>query len=479
MMFRIRSARRTRASAGSLRPHRAALAAVSAMVLAGAVAAPSHAALRGVFPVDPATGFPHAYQDTDGLSLELCLGPPACLVAAGDLRPPDGEAFYFNAQADVAIPGGGDAQLVIAQEAAFLGNDPITFGRIRVNVVGAAASTTYTFQHPYGTASLTTNAQGTGRFNSDVGCGAAPCDFGAALGTAIGPFLTWDASVSPPPAGTIGDALTPHPVVGSPSNFNRFQVTGPAGTATQTDFILQGRLAGPPVPVFNGPAALDFGAQAVGGSAAQLATVRSFGVPDPAQGLSRLLIAGIGVSGPAAADYHVVATDCGATVVLPSGTQCSVNVVFAPTAPGPRPATLDFTTNALGSLRQIALAGTGVAAAVAGRARSNLRLRRVRTTHRVSRSAVRSRGLVFRMRVPRGTRVLRVAVYRVRNGRKARRATYVTFRKVRRAGPFTLALRSRTARRRLTVGLYQFNLTPGQSRQRLGRTFATRIRITP
>lgn len=59
---------------------------------------PAHAALSRVGPVNPDTGFPAWFQDSNGLRLENCLdGPPNCLAAAGDLVAPDGEAFWWDA----------------------------------------------------------------------------------------------------------------------------------------------------------------------------------------------------------------------------------------------------------------------------------------------------------------------------------------------------------------------------------------------
>src|SRR4029079_11468741 len=85
----------------------------------------------------------------------------------------------------------------------------------------------YPFQDPYGSGTVVTNASGVGRFRSQVGCAVppAPCDFGAALGTEIGPSLRWDPTQGrAAPAGTLGDALTAHAVTGSPINRNSFTV---------------------------------------------------------------------------------------------------------------------------------------------------------------------------------------------------------------------------------------------------------------
>ena len=215
---------------------RATLIAMLAAVAAAVSAAPAGASLSAAGPVNPATGFPDWYQDATGLQLQLCLdGLPACSAVASDLVAPDGEAFWWRGQADLSS-GSLKAKLALAQEAAFLDGGRITFARARVTMTGGRPNTTYTIRHPYGTLTVTTDAGGTGRsLDGDVGCAAVPCDFAAALGGSLGPFLHWDPTVAPaPPAGYVGDAATPHRVVGSPTGFNAFALTG-GGLDLMTD----------------------------------------------------------------------------------------------------------------------------------------------------------------------------------------------------------------------------------------------------
>ena len=202
-MLSIRSPRRALARRSWRRLAPVALTGAAALAAGLAGAGPAHAALTAVGPVNPATGYPDWYQDATNLKLQLCLdGPPYCLAAANELVAPEGEAFWFQAEAAIPV-GAGEARLVLAQEAAFLGTAPISFGRIRITVTGAPPNTTFTFAHPYGSANVTTDGTGGGRFSEDVGCGGGPCNFAAALPTGIGPqFLRWDPTVPPaPPAG--------------------------------------------------------------------------------------------------------------------------------------------------------------------------------------------------------------------------------------------------------------------------------------
>jgi hypothetical protein len=451
-------------------------------VLAAAVsAAPAGASLAAVGPVNPATGFPDWYEDATGLQLQLCLdGLPACSAsaAAGDLAPPDGEAFWWRATADLRS-GSLIAKLALAQEAAFADGGRISFARARVTITGGQPGTTYTIRHPYGTLTVTARADGTGRSAApDVGCAAAPCDFGAALGGPLGPFLHWDPTVAPAPAaGYIGDAATPHRVVGSPTGFNAFSLSGGGVDLTTDQLTVEGKLAGPPVPVADAAGTVDFGTTAPGAPVQRTVTIRSFGVPD-AGGRSNLVVGAVTVGGAQAGAFTVAGNTCGAQA-LPSGASCQVVVQLTPGAPGGYGATLNVATNAAGGHTGIALTGAGAAPAAAGAgARGRLTVRRLRTTHRLARARVLRRGLRLTMRLPAGTEIVKVAIRRVRHGRALRRPVWLGYRVVAHAGLYRLRLDSRALRRRLTPGLYQVNVTPGVSRRQLGRTTTTRIRVT-
>lgn len=479
-MHSIRSLRSAAATmAGPSRSIRVALAALLAALATTAAAAPAHAKLTNVGPVNPATGFPDWYQDGTGLKLQPCLdGPPFCLTAAADLTAPDGEGFYWNAQADLPI-GGGSAKLILAQEAAFLGSDRIAFSRVRVVVKGAQPTTTYTFAHPYGSATVTTDGLGNGRFSEDVGCGAAPCDWAAALGGPFTNFLRWNPAVAPAaPGGFVGDAITPHPVIGGTER-NTFGFSG-GGLSGSTDlFTVAGKVAGLPVPVFQAPGSESWGAVAPGTSVVQNVPITSFGVPD-AGGASNLMFGNIAITGPNASEFTIVGNNCSGRA-LPSGSNCALNIRFAPTAHGLRSAELDIQHNAAGGVARILLNGSGAvpASGVAAATARRLAIRKLRTTHRMSRARVLRRGLRLEMILPHGTEIVKVAIFRVRHGKLVRKPVWVGFRVVpSRTRLYRLTLDSRALRRRLKTGLYQVNVTPGATRRELGRTSTTRVRIT-
>lgn len=211
---------------------------VALLILMASSVSPAHATLSAVGPIDPGTHFPAWYQDSNGLRLGLCLdGPPNCAATPADLVAPDGEAFYELAQANA-----GPALLTLALEAAYSGpgtGQEITFSRIRfVARTGLQTNATYKVTHPYGTDTFTSDARGAvpaNRGTEDIGCAVTPtasCNFLDATFSRLGPFLAWDTLGQPPaaggpPAGFVGDAATPHKVIGSPTGNNLFRIEGP------------------------------------------------------------------------------------------------------------------------------------------------------------------------------------------------------------------------------------------------------------
>ncbi|MDQ1666965.1 MAG: hypothetical protein QOH75_2996 [Actinomycetota bacterium] len=204
----------------------------------------------GVGPVDPTTGYPFWVQDAVGQRLDLCLdGTTRCLATPADLAAAGGEAFWFNATANV--DGG---VFVFATEAAQDPDTgaPVMFTRIRLKQDVPSAGT-YRVTHPYGVADIDVTD---GQINDtvNVGCTVAPCDFGqpGMLGS-VPPFLR---STSGAPEGYLGDAITPHRVTGSPlgTNFVRVEriadaqgapLEQPEKIVETHDFTVQGKLATP------------------------------------------------------------------------------------------------------------------------------------------------------------------------------------------------------------------------------------------
>ncbi len=245
-------------------------------------------------------GFPDWYQDASDTRLEPCLdiNDPFCVVLPnpGVFDPalpmempnnfPD-EFFYSVIDSDkLTTPGcngtrPGKAILRIALEGAFVNglpadNEQMVFGRVRVRITsGLCPNTEYTFTHPFGTMTLTTNEFGGTRVvdgTQDIGCAPVSpqtCDFSLVLrGPVSQSFLRWDPNVAPAaPAGYLGDAVTLHTITGATyepggagTGFaNYFVISDSNGEVMRTDqFTVMGKEAG---PILASAVLVDFGGQ--------------------------------------------------------------------------------------------------------------------------------------------------------------------------------------------------------------------------
>ena len=176
------------------------ISSIAAAVSIGLLSPGAHAVLERSGPNDPANGFPRWYQDTSGVSVELCLPQSQaelvdghCLLLPGD--PPVvpevfpsaffDEHFWWAANARLTPANGGVAELVLALEAAFAADvtpgGQIVFTRIRVKLDPVPATGTYRFIHPYGEESIEAVAGDGIFFTDDVGISCpraispAPC----------------------------------------------------------------------------------------------------------------------------------------------------------------------------------------------------------------------------------------------------------------------------------------------------------------
>lgn len=328
-------------------------------------------------------GFPAWYQDADGLRVDLCDDPtdPGCIVLGGDgydptqpISFPDNyppELFYAIADSDLMPTPGcegvapGTASLRVALEAAFTGagaepGQQITFGRIRFHATGLCADTDYTVTTPYGPLAVHTDAAGSVARNAattDVGCGAAPCDFAEALGApGLTGFLRWAPGVGrAAPAGHLGDAVTLHRVVGGTFledgvPVNHVAVSGPAGEVARTDlFTVSGRLASG----LAGDTALAFGDHDLGTSTTLTASVQNLGTGALGLGTVR-------ITGPQASAFALGAGTCASVVLAGDGT-CTQAVRFVPTVAGDAVASLEVLATDGSVLSRTALTGHGIA----------------------------------------------------------------------------------------------------------------------
>lgn len=240
-----------------------------------------HAGLAAVGPIDPVSGFPVWFQDSNGVALELwpfqdpVTGLPNPYTISA---PPDpnnayssaigfgDEGFWWAAEAQLSGLNGESARLILAQEAAFMGDasavfgNQFAFGRLRIRIDDCVQGT-YTVTHPYGTHTfevLDPNEDDRIFYTNDNG-DLYPYLNNRVLGGPVGPFLTsLDANV---PAGFVGDPAVSAPVTGSPNGFNKFRLQGPGGFDVETDLfsVMGKRYTGTALDVQGGELLLEQG----------------------------------------------------------------------------------------------------------------------------------------------------------------------------------------------------------------------------
>jgi hypothetical protein len=116
---------------------------------------------------------------------------------------------------------------------------------------------------------------------------------------------------------------------------------------------------------------------------------------------------------------------------------------------------------------------------VKGTTSSALSVSRLALARRISITRVRARGLRVSMNLQEGTQVVRIAIYRARNGRKSGRALFITNRVPHSAGLYRVTLRDRGLLRRLKAGRHVIEVRAGQSRTLLGRASSRLFQIVP
>jgi hypothetical protein len=216
-------------------------------------------------PADLPSGHPTYYEDSTGLQLALCIDDPGCPASPKELvpTPPNDEAFYQLANAEMLDDEGHDVTVDFNVEGAFLGTatgvKPITFGRIQFTAKKMTPGATYTVEHPYGTSHFTVDDRGE-LLGSDRAGQREETDgtFGDTLNSTIGPFLRSTSA----PEGYIGDGLTATTVTGGPQR-NFVRVSGPglpelvldpvtnevSGGLTTDLFTVEGKIFDPTAPL--------------------------------------------------------------------------------------------------------------------------------------------------------------------------------------------------------------------------------------
>jgi hypothetical protein len=423
---------------GARRRTRAGITTAVAIFAAAALASPAGASLTAAGPVDPASlPFPTYYQDSTGLQIGLCIEDPLCPASpkAADMVGPDGEAFYQLATA--TVDGAGASVTVdFDVEAAFLdAQTPITFGRIQFTATGLVPNATYTVEHPYGTSHFTVGANG----NLTGGARAAQREetdgsFDGTLGSPIGPFLRNTGA----PAGYLGNGVTANTVTGG-SVRNTVRVFGPGLPPAVTDvngviitpaglstdqFTVEGRFFDPNAPLPPAPVPVPPDAD-------------RDGVIDSVDNC-------VNQQGPA------------------SNNGCPLPVVVDNTKQTPPAQVVERT-----SVQRVLSASV-----------RSLSVSRLALARRISITRLRVQGLRTSMRVQDGTNVVRIAIYKARNGKKTGRALYVTTRAPRKSGLYRVTLRSRSLLSKLRAGSYVMEVRSGSSAAALGTARSIGFTVT-
>lgn len=234
------------------------------LVLILAVAQMAFAGLSAMGPINPVTGFPMWYTDANGVTVDLPTPPAgdgltaptmiyAPVIAANPFSVLTGfgaEAFFFNARDNKNFnTKDGKGTFMLGLEAGYAGGaDPaagqqVVFARIRFTA-SVKTPGTYTFFHPWGSEVVNVSATDVTRqpaikFTKDIGIGPGYLPDGTLVAAPGGFYTVLDASntmstflrqLAPaPPAGWIGDGVTPATITGSPIGYNKVRLQGPAG----------------------------------------------------------------------------------------------------------------------------------------------------------------------------------------------------------------------------------------------------------
>jgi hypothetical protein len=517
-----RTARRRTRAATTIAAALLASAAFSA-VPAGAAVVPSA--------VDPNTTLPNSFTDANGLELVLCTNS-GCAGVRPDLGNATavpgnfnagGEAFWYLNEA--VMPSGALAEFAV--EGAFEDLAPnqggaFTRQRFRFDdLTGTIRVTT-----PYGVRIYDDLGGGIRTINDTVdlglvgGCGTPPagtfCDYaGANYGNELTHFLVPEGFTPGAPG-----SVTVHSgrVVGSPTGFNGVKVERQTGTdpitgepiwelVEQTDtFNVEFQIASAPAaPVVYSSIStrtVDF----LPRRSDEASGVKKVRVKN--DGAAPMTISDVSLSGANAGSF----TASGCVGTLPPGANCDVTVGFTATSGvGSHEALLTITNDSInapsltvglsatitGLPTAAAPAGTGTGAtttntivqvvpgagaalpstAVLGATARSLAVGRLSLSNRISRARLRAQGLRASMNLQEGTQVVRIAVYRARNGRKTGSALLVTNRLPNRAGLFRVSLRNSSLLRKLRPGSYVIEVRAGQSAATLGGISSKTFRV--
>jgi hypothetical protein len=399
------------------------------MMAVAAFAGPASADLTVAASNDPDTGFPTSVTDSLGQAALICLGPaPECGLGAptaSEIRAPDGEGFYWSGTVSVPLAEG-DVDVAWDVEAA-TGPDGVqtTFQRVQIGSrVGTATlpDGEYTVTSPFGTFTATKDPARPNNWRriESSSAGTGPVDHFLVSATA--------------PSGYYGDAdAGPSPVVGgATAGTVTVQAPGDPLTAeigSSADWTITGRMEGTPVLPPPPPADGD-------GDGVPNNVDRCPSAPGPA-----------GNNG------------CPLPPPPPTNTGGPGS-----TAGGTSPTTIIQVIHP-----DVQVKGVTASSPLAV---SNLSLAR-----RISIARLRVQGLRASMQVQEGTNVVRIAIYKARNGRRTGRALFTATRTPTRSGLFRVTLRSGKLSK-LHRGSYVMEVRAGRSAATLGSVRRASFTVT-
>jgi hypothetical protein len=299
------------------------LAAIAATVLVSTAGGASAVVTRGAG-LTP-DGIPTSLQDSQGVALAPCDVAARCGGVAFD--PTD--ATYFSSDAQV-----GPIRAVNAVTAGVAPGSPLAVSQINKYKGTGLVPGRYTIKDPWGTVSSC---------SADAG-GTMDCRLTVKR---ISQFLVSSRGG----AGFVGNGVANTTFVGSPTGFNKIQITGPAGfKATATHSIITGKmLAATPMSAIN-TTALTLGRPRNAAPVVKNVHYTSFGTADA---VPTVQLAG------ANATAFKVRNPCG---TVASGTGCNISVAFRPQQHVNKTvqAKLIINDNGLAAPRTVALTGVGL-----------------------------------------------------------------------------------------------------------------------
>jgi hypothetical protein len=445
--------------------------------------------------------------DDSGFCLNPLPDPTAAASVPGNYP---GEAFWWSANSTLA---GGFAEFAL--EAAFTTDDAtagnqVAFSRIRLRF-DLTKTGHYRVTHPYGVDEFDVDSIGPGNeinFTEDSGCVTPPCNFQTANYGRVNAILR---NITGNPAGYLGNAATERPVVGAAVNsvtVERLVTAADPATVpptpavwetigTSNKFSIEGKLDDGVTPAPIPSMALDktslsFPSRNVSGTSnAQTVTIRN-------QGAAPLDVTSATLGGDNSGDFSL---QFAPGTVAPGGTM-PVKVNMTGTSAGDKSATLTIASNDATGSRTVSISGRiteapvvlgqpapiiqvipgPIAAAggqgVLGTVARALSVSNLALPQRISITRLRLQGLRLSMRLEAGTQVVRVAIYKARNGRKTGSALLITNRVPKADGLYRVVLRDRSLLRKLKAGQYVAEVRAGQSRAALGATSRIAFRVT-